>query len=339
MICLPFIRRLCSRFVLLTAAIVLVLAPTSCRKTPGTDGDGGVYINLSLQLAPEVKPGVDVDLSANPEFRAKVEAQLPELLRACFYDVESHLLVSEEFLSPNGDYTDLVPGVYDVLVYNMDTEASLVEDSAIRGGTYAHTSRTGIGIRLEEGGEDGIWENQPIVYEPDHLFVGRIAGVMIGQTEDVQTLECELTRLSETWSVEFTDVEGAERIAEAVLYVTGQAEGRYLWDRRARNQTCALRLDCAVDVPKRQIYTVLNTFGLSTEAGADVLVNLMLTLRDGTRARYIFDVTDQWQNTDNTAHRIVISKPVDIPAAGSSDGGMDPVVTDWDGEEFDIQIG
>ena len=94
-----------------------------------------------------------------------------------------------------------------------------------------------------------------------------------------------------------------------------------------------------VDAPKGQIYTILNTFGMSTASGADVMVNLMLTLKDGTRARYIFDVTDQWQNPDNTDHRIVISVPVELPAAGSSDSGMDPVVTDWEGEEFDIEIG
>ena len=336
---LPIIRRLVSRLILLVALFVLALMPTACRKWCGTDCDGNVYIKLTLQLAPEVKPGADVDLSAHPDFRTKVEAQLPELIRACFYDMENHQMVSEAFLSPNGGYIDIAPGVYDVLFYNMDTEATLVEDSESRGGTYAHTSRTGAGIMMDEGVGDGNWENQPIVYEPDHLFVGIIAGATIGQEGGTQMLECDLTRLTETWSVEFTDVEDADRIADAVIYLSGQTEGRYLWDRRVRNKSCALRLDCVVDAPKGQIYTILNTFGMSTASGADVMVNLMLTLKDGTRARYIFDVTDQWQNPDNTDHRIVISVPVELPAAGSSDSGMDPVVTDWEGEEFDIEIG
>ena len=174
------------------------------------------------------------------------------------------------------------------------------------------------------------------------MFVGKIAGAMVPvRPTDAEptVLSAELTRLSESWILEVEDVEGAARIREAEVYLTGQAAGRYLWDDRMSNHSCALGFDTEIDLAKGQLFAVFNTFGRYPQAETDVIVNLLLTMANGSRIRYVFDVTDQWRNPDNTAHRLVIDDLIEIPGDTFDGGGFSPVVNDWDGEEIDIIIG
>jgi hypothetical protein len=328
--------------------LALLAALTACHRLPMYEAGSGIYLKLSLRLDPEVAPGENVDLPHHPLFQEKVTPNVPEMFRVCFYDTGSHELVSEDFLPAAGGFVNVPAGVYDVLVYNLGTEVTQVEGTQTRAGGYAFTSQTGTRLKLSSvqstGGDGEGWENQPVIYEPDHLFVGRIAGAVVpvhpeGREPDLVVLESEPTRLTETWSIEFVDVEGAERIVDAGIYLTGQAAGRYLWDLRAQNHPAALEADCVVDVQHRLVYTLLNTFGEHPATETDVFVSLMLSVEGGGRVRYTFNVTDQWLNPDNTAHRIVITDPVDVPTADYQGGGFDPFVDDWDGEEIDIVIG
>lgn len=328
--------------------LTLLLALTACHRIPMHEAASGVYLKLTLKLDPDVAPGEYVDLEHHPEFQTKVNPKRPEMVRALFYNVDSHELVSEDFLPVEGGFVDIAPGVYDVLVYSLGTEVTQVEGAQMRASGDAFTSRTGTRLRLSPskatGDEELSASDVPVIYEPDHLFAGKIAGAVVPvRPEDLESdmvvLETELKRVSETWSLEFIDIEGAERITGVEVYLTGQADGRYLWDGRTQNHQAALSLNCAVDVPHHEIYSVLNTFGKYPEADCDVLVNVMLSVAGGERVRYIFNVTDQWLNPDNTAHRIVITDPVDVPTADYSGGGFDPVVNVWDGEEIDVIIG
>ena len=50
------------------------------------------------------------------------------------------------------------------------------------------------------------------------------------------------------------------------------------------------------------------------------------------------DVTDQWLNPDNSAHRIVVEELVEIPGDDYQGGGFDPIVNEWDGEAIPVII-
>ncbi|WP_308761457.1 hypothetical protein [uncultured Bacteroides sp.] len=63
-----------------------------------------------------------------------------------------------------------------------------------------------------------------------------------------------------------------------------------------------------------------------------------LTNASGDKREYVFDVTDQFDNPDNTDHIIEVSDPIDVPDSGSDSGGFKPDVDDWDEEHKDIDI-
>lgn len=337
------------RFLLPLCVLLLALA-AGCKRIPMYEREAGIYLRVAVDQSLDPAQESHLDFGARPQLRDKVVGKMPELVRACFYDAVSHDLVAEDFLPATGGFVDVPAGAYDVIVYSLGTEATQVSGTESRAGGFATTSPTGARVKLQavptkddpdQGGEPASSE-QAVLFEPDHLFVGKIAGALVPvRPEEAESvvLDVTLSRLSESWTVEVIDVEGAERIQKAEIYITGQAAGRYLWDARAATRPSALGFECDVDAAKGQLFSVFNTFGRHADPETEVIVNVLVTTNAGARFRYVYDATEQWLNPDNTAHRIVVDERMEIPGDDYPGGGFDPVVNDWDGETIDIIIG
>ena len=337
------------RFLLPLCVLLLTLA-AGCKRIPMYEREAGIYLRVKVDQSLDPAQESHLDFDARPQLRDKVLGKMPELVRACFYDAVSHDLVAEDFLEATGGFVDVPAGVYDVIVYSLGTEATQVSGTESRAASYANTSATGTLLKMQAAstkddsgeGSTPASSEQSVVFEPDHLFVGKIAGAMVPvRPEEVESavLDVTLSRLSESWTVEVIDVEGAERIQKADIYITGQAAGRYLWDARTAGRPCALGFGCDVDATKGQLFSEFNTFGRHSEPETEVIVNVLVTTNGGSRFRYVYDVTDQWLNPDNSAHRLVVDERMEIPGDDYQGGGFDPVVNDWDGETIDIIIG
>lgn len=330
-----------SRFLLPLCVLFLVMA-AGCRRIPMYEAGAGIYLRVAVDQSLEPAMAAQLDFDARPELRDKVVGRIPELVRAGFYDAVSHELVKEDFLPATGGFVDIPAGVYDVIVYGLGTEATQVSGTESRAGVYAFTSATGIRVRMQGvKADEGEGDEQPVIFEPDHLFFGRISGaqVPVHPTDaEIVVLSAELSRLSESWILEIVDVEGAERIRKAEVYLTGQAAGRFLWDGRTSGHPCSLGFETEIDVTNGSLFAVFNTFGRYPQTETDVIVNLLVTTANGSRLRYVFDVTPQWLNPDNSAHRIVIEERVKIPGDDYLGGGFDPIVNDWDGDVIPVVI-
>ncbi len=333
-----------SKRLFLVLSVLLLALSTGCQRIPLYEAEAGVYLRLSVDTALDPAMEVLLDFDARPELLDKVAGKTPELVRACFYDAVSHELVKEDFLPLQGGFVDVPAGAYDVVVYSLGTEATQVAGTETRAGAYAFTSPTGSRVKMQgasgKADEDEA-DEQPVVFEPDHLFVGRIAGALVPvRPTDAETtvLSAELSRLTDSWILEVIEVVGAERIRKAEVYLTGQTADRYLWDGLTSNRTCAIGFETEIDVTEGRLFAVFNSFGRSLQTEADVIVNVLVTTENGPRCRYVYDVTDQWLNPDNAAHRIVVEEPVEIPGDDYQGGGFDPIVNDWDGEAIPVII-
>ncbi|MCR5352269.1 MAG: DUF5119 domain-containing protein [Bacteroidales bacterium] len=321
----------------------LMLVTVGCRRIPMYEPESGVFLKLNLDTKVQVEVDEDFDLDAHPSLREKVDGKMPETVRACFYDIESHQLVTEDFLPPMGGFVDVPVGVYDIVVYSLGTEVTQVESTQTRAGGYAFTSQTGNQVKQTTGaGSKSDWNEQPVIFEPDHLYGGHLASAVVpAQAVDgsLVVLEVDMTPVTEAWTLEICNVEGIEQLSNAEVFLTGQAAGRYQWDRRATNHPAALDLPLLADVSQGRLYIVFTTFGKFPVTSSDVIVNLQLTVAGGNRVRASFDVTDQFLDPDNTAHNIVINELIEVPQAGSDGGGFNPVVTDWGEEDIEVILG
>ena len=104
----------------------------------------------------------------------------PSLMRCIFYDSESGAFVTQAFLPPTGGQVSLIPSrEYDVLVYNFDTESTWLEDENWFHKIYASTSLIPDSFRTKLRSRATKGDKEDIVYDPDHLFVGRLNDVFI----------------------------------------------------------------------------------------------------------------------------------------------------------------
>ena len=71
---------------------------------------------------------------------------------------------------------------------------------------------------------------------------------------------------------------------------------------------------------------------------SDVLVMVLVTTNSGARCLYVYDVTDQWLNPDNSTHRLIFEETMEIPDDDYQGGEVDPVATDWEGVVIPVLI-
>lgn len=329
------------KIVTLTLALCLLLLG-ACKRIPLYDPYAGVYLKLNIQLNTNINLNADIDIEGDKELHDKVYGKIPELVRACFYDVETHKLTNEFILPAEGGFIDIDAGVYDLIVYSLGTESTRIADTDVRATGYAYTSQATKNLRITKSNGDGSTssQEQQVIYEPDHLFVGNKADVVVpvhSIQDKTVVIEADLTSLVESWSFEVLYVEGAGNIREADVYITGQAPSKYLWDRRFPNQPATIWFQAEANVSKGHIYTVFNTFGKFPHAQNDVYLNVIVTDAAGSRYRWIFDVTDQFDNPDNDHNEIIINEPIVVPEDGSGEG-LAHKVTDWDETLIEIYI-
>jgi len=326
--------------------IVLLALAAGCSRIPLHEQGSGVYLHLTVDRSQD--PLMEAYLDAHPSLREKFVGKMPEMVRACFYDAVSHDLVSEDFLPPTGGFVSIRDGIYDVVIYSMGTEATQVSGSAKRAGAYAFTDPTGVRVRPQSAHAMGdeidnpiTSAEQPVVFEPDHLFVGKIAGAVVPvrpDDADPVILSAVLTSISESWSIEIPYIEGAERIRTAEVFVTGLADGRFLWDGRTTGRPCAIGLKSEIDAQGGRIDAVFNSFGRYPQPGSDVLVMVLVTTNSGARCLFSYNAADQWLNPDNSAHRLIFDETMEIPGDDYKGSGVDPVVIGWEGEEITVII-
>lgn len=329
----------------LLITVLLMLTLVSCKRIPLYDPATDVYLKLDLKLAIDVELSADIEIAGHTDLEDKVHGKMPELVRACFYDPETHKLVSEDFLPPEGGFIILPAGVYDLIVYSMGTEATQVTGMDNRGSAYAFTSPTGTKVkaRSKAGDEDPSLPSEfEVIYEPDHIFVGRVNGVVIpvhpAGEEHTIVIESEMTPLLETYTFEVKNVNGAGNIQKADVYITGQAPGKYLWDGRQSAPPVAIYFQSDIDPEKGHLFSVFNTFGKFPYMTNNVFLNVLVETGGGGKYQWVFDVTDQFDNPDNVGHEIIIDEPVDVPGPEERTGGFLPTVSDWDVEIVEIPI-
>lgn len=94
-------------------AAVMLLPLFSCHRRPLTTADYTVRLDINID-----RDIVNYEMPRDPE-----------IMRVAFYDHNTGQLFTQAFLPPTGGEVNIVPErTYDILVYNFDTEVTLIKD-------------------------------------------------------------------------------------------------------------------------------------------------------------------------------------------------------------------
>ena len=199
------------------AMLILCILPTACQRRPLTTADYTVLVNLEIE-----KNIVNYEVEKDPS-----------LMRCIFYDSKTGAFVTQAFLPPTGGQVSLIPArEYDVLVYNFDTESTWLEDENWFHTIYASTSLIPDSFKTKLRSRASKTDEEQIVYDPDHLYVGRLDDVFIpSRSVDapavVLDIKCET--IVESWIIEVRTITGVKNIGSMAGVVTSLAGSRPLF--------------------------------------------------------------------------------------------------------------
>lgn len=308
-----------------TAALLLCILSASCHRRPLTTADYTVIVNISI----------DTNI-----VNYKVEKD-PSLMRCIFYDSESGAFVTQAFLPPTGGQVSLIPArEYDVLVYNFDTESTWLEEENWFHKIYASTSLIPDSFKTKLRSRASKTDEELIVYDPDHLYVGRLNDVFIpSRSVDAPPviLDVECKTVVESWLLEVRTVTGVDNIGSIAAVVTSlSGSNKIAFDERSAEYVSVFFDNQVID-ENGLLTAKFNTFGWTDKIQEPQVLSLVITDVAGKGHVYNIDVSDQFPN--NPEQIIRINLEIDIPEPMTSgDGGFVPKVDEWDEINTDIII-
>ena len=278
---------------LILTLMVMALLAGSCSRRPLVEVDNNVLLNITIDTS-----------IAN--YDAPV---LPKMMRAVFFDSKTGDYVSHSFVNQRGGYAYLMPGrEYDILVYSFDAESSaIIEGDHNLNDIFACTSPVSESMKEKLDGYVEKIEEEKIVYEPDHLFVGKLEDVYVpvrGYGKPPFEIDICARTVVQTWVVEIDKVHGAEQIESVSGVISGLADHSLIGRREPSYDQATVFLDTVSLAEDGHVYAKFNTFGCNALAGHNQVLSLVFTYTGGGNFSFVVDISDKFK--DNPLQSILI---------------------------------
>lgn len=331
-----------------------LISLSSCKRIPLYEASTRVYLQIDHNLGIDHNIELSQETSFDSEYLKKIEGKMPEYVEVLFYDTHTHLLIKSQILNADGGQIHLPVGEYDMVIYSFGTESTQTANTHHRFEAEAFTSDITKQMAsklfwIKEGSdstktETRGYEDDPIIHEPDHLYVAHVEKIEIPsfeqQQEDIE-LYATSKSIIEVYSLEVVGVEGTENIEKVEAFITGQIESNYFGAPKPSNNAATLYTDMRVDTENKRLYSLFGTFGKQPGEENKIYLDITVTDSGGGQYRYIFDVTEQFDDPANDNNKLIIdaTEIIDIPDAAHGGSGLSPSVDPWEDVEVDIPLG
>ena len=171
-----------------------------------------------------------------------------------------------------------------------------------------------------------------IVYEPDHLFVGKLEDVYIpmrGYGMPAFEIDIHAETIVQTWIVEIDKVRGAEYVGAVSSVISGLADHNLIGRGEQSYDEATVFFEAASLTKDGHFYAKFNTFGRNALAGRKQVLSLVLTDTGGKSFCFNMDISEKFN--DNPLQYILI-KTDDIvieKPEQTGGGGLAPSVDEW----------
>lgn len=307
------------RISFISCLLLATICFASCKRIELQRPTSVVYLEILTDPEPALPENESIDVNSSQDLYARAYGPEIDLYRICLYDTETHEFAGEDFLPAEGGFLNVVPGFYDMIIYSAGSPVTILENEQMRSKIYAYTNAV--------ESNDGL-----MIPEPEHMFVAVMQNVGIpiySETDTIRTMQVKTTRIAETYSIEFANVVGLDRVDKAEIRVSGQVPGKFLWDQRTPDLAGSVHFEPIIDIDGGRIYALFNTFGRNQYRYNRMVVTLVITDCNGRNHQWKVDVTDIVDNPDNLGNQIQIINELTIPDTDDG-GGLNPDVNDWD---------
>ena len=309
-----------------------------------------IDLDLSIDQVPQLSFPTEFD----KDYSVKIYGKMPQYVEALFYDAETHRLVTSQILPAEGGFVNVPVGDYSMVVYSFGTESTQVEGTGHMYEVEAFTTDitkqmasklSWVSVNTDSTRTDTRgYEDDCIIHEPDHLYVANEDLISVPSFEDKAeaiSIHTTASTIVEVYSLEVLGVKGTENIQEVEAFITGQIKSNYFGKQERNDTPATIYTDMRVDTQNKRLYSIFGTFGKQPGHENKIYLDITVTDSGGGQYRYIFDVTDQFDDPTNTNNRLIIdaTEIIDIPDAAHGGGGLAPSVDPWENENIEIPLG
>ena len=335
-------------------AALLLLTVTACQRRPLEMSSVSINLNLRIKL----------NVQVNGQYQELPE---PEMMRVMFFNPETDNLITESYLPAKGGRITLPPGKYKYIGYNFDTESTLLRNDRNFNSIEAYTNEVPSALKAsminailygkktntKADDDETEWaeaveqmEENPVVYEPDHLFVSR-KDVEILNIDGDQTIEADAETIIETWKITLR-IKNAKYIASAKALITGQIASNFIGLPKEEGKTdtdVTLLFDMKAGSDSDEndfLEGQFNTFGKNPAVESRLWLTIIIKTTGGETLEWHQDITEEY--TTEMAHEeqiIQLEDEIEVPEPANPEGGgggFQPGVDDWNEENVPIDI-
>jgi hypothetical protein len=323
---------------MITSLFMMCLLATACKRIPLFDPNGGVFLELHLDTDYKSDLSCEINVETDEEFRYKAYGNIPELVVVIVYDVNTHEQIYETIMPVTGGFLDLEPGTYDIVAYGKGADYTRLSNTRNRGLGRVYTEN-----KLMLIDNSALQYGQfTVITQPDQIYAGRASEMVVPvrpEGSSVTRLHMELTPMVDTYYFIAYNISGLENVSSVNCYMTGQAPDRFLWDEHFTVQPVSVDFTAHKNEQSYSVKGIFNTFGKIPGYSAKAYMYVQIQTRSDKTYRWVYDVTDQFDNPDNTCHAIIVTDPIHIPDDGDS-GTPDFAVKvqPWEIEIIDINV-
>lgn len=333
-------------------AALLALTAASCDFRPLKDADN----NLEVAVAVNIKAISNVSCDIYNE-NIPVPEINTDMMHVMFFKPETGKVVAESYISDHETITDedgdqqtvlsgkinVLPGTYEMMIYNFDTQSTLIRNYESYTAIEAYTDKVPESISTRYSTRaDGDGD---MLFQPDHLVVAKNEAETIPYHSGLYVIKSEAKSIVESYYLQIK-VDGLQYVSSAQAVLSGMVGSKFL--SKDGSDAASSEADLYFSLVKSQsprdgnadvICGIFNTFGRIEESDNDLYVIFDVKTVYGTEKTYKFNITDKFSTAECIDHHWILiddTIKIDPPPPGSAGGGFDPVIEDWDKEDHNV---
>jgi len=278
----------------------------------------------------------------------KTHADAPDLYPKltevfCFDALTGHLEWSG-FTGQKGGQLYIPAGNYDIVLCSFGSESVITGNcrliDSIRISTNAIEGTLAQNYRKMEAALGDSVRELKVITEPEPFLCGRLSNVYIPEStilKDTVWIYADATPALETYNLTIRGIQGLEYAMNTFVYISGQADSKLVWKDQSSMVEAAIWKEAVHNKDSNMVHTTFNTFGRVPGTSAKVFLNIVIEDTKGTLFSIVTDVTEQFDNPDNTMNSILSEIDFVLPEPDAPDGSS-PSIQGWEGHEEIIDI-
>jgi len=336
------------------AALLAVLSVVACHRRPLYD------LNEQVKLVVEVDTDNIKNITSdiyNPA--VPVPSLNTDMLRALVYDPDTDKLLTQSFVSDKtvnakghqvlSTTLNLGLGNFDFLVYNFDTPTTQITGEDNQTAVKAYTDEIPASMKdnyiLTKATD---FEKLPVIEQPEHLFVAREPDVHLAMTDELKVVETTAYTIVDTYYLQI-HVQGLKNVSTASVVISGLSPSNTFGPNVRTNSNSGIYVDLIKSTDpkyagenKDVLCCIFNTFGKLDGISSDALFTANVTDKRGTTHQLTVNLDTVFKSADAVNHHWLLLDDIwiipDPEDPGTSDGGFQPEVGEWETEEGGIDL-